>query len=273
MKKSLSTYLQIAGFFIKLVFRKTEPLSLMERTQGMIESHLDGFVIKNKPKKVNYLIEFIYPKFFKVTRKNDHVFVLLYQKQKGWIKTFYHISLEQFYFIVNRTINELLNASGFMIHGSAVAIDGKVSLFIGGSGAGKSTIIKLLKNVALAVADDMVIIKKEKDGKFYLYETPFIEKEGWFSKINERFVINNIYFLKKASFIKTKKITDNTLLFQKLSRQFWAEKPNKKQFRLLLEFTSKSNNFNFLFFPKNQESVENFFKKTKSAPYVQAFTL
>lgn len=52
----------------------------------------------------------------------------------------------------------------FLLHGAAVTVDGKASLFLGNSGSGKSTLCTdLAKQKALFMGDDLVLIYK-KDG-------------------------------------------------------------------------------------------------------------
>ena len=88
------------------------------------------------------------------------------------LTSYYHISISQFQFILRNVIQILLTENnGFILHASACVIDGKASLFTGFSGAGKSTVIKLLKTKYPALADDTVIIQKKGETFFSLPNT------------------------------------------------------------------------------------------------------
>lgn len=60
---------------------------------------------------------------------------------------------------------------GLLVHGAALMRDGAVSLFIGQSGSGKSTVVALSPE-AVALGDDMVILRPTSAG-WTAYGTPF----------------------------------------------------------------------------------------------------
>ena len=72
--------------------------------------------------------------------------------------------------------NELLEFNGFMLHSSAVMVDGKVYLFSAPSGTGKSTHTrqwkKLFGDRAVIINDDKPAIRIVED-KIYAYGTPW----------------------------------------------------------------------------------------------------
>lgn len=80
-----------------------------------------------------------------------------------------------------RKLNDYLlkNKKGVVFHSSAVSLDGNGYLFIGKSGAGKSTHARLwkeyFKDRLTVINDDKPIIKKSKD-EFIVYGTPFTGK-------------------------------------------------------------------------------------------------
>lgn len=59
---------------------------------------------------------------------------------------------------------------GCFLHAGGVILDGKGLLFAGHSGAGKSTMIKMLKERAKILCDDRIIIRRLSDG-FRIYGT------------------------------------------------------------------------------------------------------
>lgn len=90
---------------------------------------------------------------------------------------------------------------GVLVHGCGALLNGRGLLFIGSSGAGKSTIGALLHNYrdALILSDDRVMIRKKNDG-WYLYGTPWQGTLPLFSAQRAR--LTRIFFLKKAKINK-----------------------------------------------------------------------
>lgn len=72
--------------------------------------------------------------------------------------------------------NQLLDYNGFMLHSSAVMVDGKVYLFSASSGTGKSTHtrqwLKLFGERAVIINDDKPAIRMV-DSEIYAYGTPW----------------------------------------------------------------------------------------------------
>ena len=93
----------------------------------------------------------------------------------------------------------LLLYNGLMLHSSAVAYEGKVYLFSGPCGTGKSTHTRLWQSV---FGDDAQVINDDKpalrciDGTWYAYGTPWCGKNG--INQNKKAPIAGICFLKQA---------------------------------------------------------------------------
>jgi hypothetical protein len=60
----------------------------------------------------------------------------------------------------------LADRSGCYLHSDGISMDGRGFLFVGHSGAGKSTIATLLKDKAEILCDDRMIVRKWQDGYF-----------------------------------------------------------------------------------------------------------
>lgn len=71
-------------------------------------------------------------------------------------------------------INLLAGNRGIMVHGLGINDRGKGMVFVGRSGAGKSTMAEFYKDEkgAIVLNDERIIIKK-KDGRFRVYGTPW----------------------------------------------------------------------------------------------------
>jgi hypothetical protein len=69
-----------------------------------------------------------------------------------------------------------------LVHAAGVLSpdENRVFLFIGGTGSGKSTVVRLLSRRAVALNDDLILVKPERDG-WIAYGTPF-----WNTDVVER---------------------------------------------------------------------------------------
>lgn len=96
---------------------------------------------------------------------------------------------------------ELLAFDGFMLHSSAVVLDGKAYLFSAPSGTGKSTHTNLWaehfsdRDVYI-INDDKPAIKLEEDGLFYVYGTPWSGKTD--KNVNARVPLQGICFIERS---------------------------------------------------------------------------
>ena len=257
------SYFQIAGFIIKFVFYPCSSfLNTQDNTQIFIEEAFQEFLLEEINKKyfkADYTIEFHHREMFNMLFKDKGQYLLISEGNKRKVKTFYDISFAQLTNLLTRVVNELLALDGFIIHSSAICKNNLAYLFLGQSGAGKSTIISLLKKKYTPLADDSVIIRK-KQNKFFLYQIPVKEKPDFIYKSKNKYAIKKIYFLKKSKELKVEKIKNKEKILTKIMRQFWIEKPNKNQVKLMLDFIAK-NDFYFLYFPKNETLVNNLFTK------------
>lgn len=86
-----------------------------------------------------------------------------------------------------------------LLHGSVVEVDGVCYIFTAKSGVGKSTHVRMWKEVfgerAVVINDDKPLIKKE-DGKFYAYGTPWDGKHGL--SVNKRSPIKAICYIERG---------------------------------------------------------------------------
>ncbi len=258
MDVTQTVYLNIAGFNIQIFFHKTKWEFVYKKFIKETFKYYQGFINQNKPRKIDYFIDLKETSsLLTIIKKPQSYFFNLFDKLgKNRIATFYQISLIQFQMILREILLELLaNNQGFIMHGSAVGKDNIGYIFTGRNGAGKSTAMNLINPKYSALADDTVIIKKE-NGRYYLYQTPFIEKNNWVKKGQKRYLINKIFFLRKAKFYKIDKIDNKNLLTQKLISQFWTKDEIKnKQFKTLMKFISQFNSFYYLYFAKNRNKL------------------
>ena len=119
-----------------------------------------------------------------------------------------YISTGQFFY------NTLLRHSGFLLHSSAVVVDGKAYLFSAASGTGKSTHTQLWLDTfgdrAYMLNDDKPAIRYE-DGAWYAYGTPWSGKYD--ISTNARVPLAGICFLKRGEVNEIKPFTGSAAAF------------------------------------------------------------
>lgn len=263
-------YLKIAGFTIKLDFyprrKKSDQNPSFNKLFETIQTLFSGYITNSNP-HVDYTIELHRKHPIILTKQvegKSFKFIHLCQDDKDKTITFQHISISHFLILVKKIIHTLLvKNGGFIMHGSAVHFNGKALVFVGRSGAGKSTAMSLLSDKYLALADDSVIIKKQKD-IFFLYQTPFfVEKNKWIMRNKEGFEINSVFFLRKSQSFKKEKIFNKKNVALLLTRQMFTDKKDvKSQMKYLLEFVAQFNRFYFLYFAKDSQQLANLLTAT-----------
>jgi hypothetical protein len=260
MKNSSNVlYLQIAGFVIKIIFKRVKdfPIIIENEFKNFIKKNFSGFLINEG--RADFIIQIDPYKHFSALQKKIGEFLFFIKKRtRRKIITFSHISQHQFRLILSLILNELLKNKGFILHASAVAFQNKAYIFMGQPGAGKSTIMKLLSKKFNPIADDSIIIKKE-NGSYFAYQTPFMEKEYWIRREKEKYEIGGMFFLKKSRRIKIEKIKTGFLARKLLNQLRLSQKNLILDTKLLLSFLLKNkNNIYYLFFPKNREILKFF---------------
>lgn len=150
----------------------------------------------------------------------------------------------------------LLGDRGFLIHCSALNIDNKAILFLGKQGAGKSTAVSLLSSNHQILADDVGIIR-EKEGVYFFYQSPSIEKNETIIKTSKKYPIKDLIFLKKTTLFSIVKILDRKILFKKMAYQFLGNlKDMKEKMIFLFKMVNNFNNFYLLSFAKDRRKLK-----------------
>lgn len=253
-------FFQIAGFNIRINFNDTVWNIVKEELKKEIIKYLRGFILKDAPSRIHRLIEFKWEEIPKILlfKKEKESFINI-NKISGKNKTvcFYYISLVIFEKVLANIISELLiNDNGFILHASAIKINGKATIFLGESGAGKSTARLLLFPEFSSLADDQIIIRRQNNID-YLYQTPFIEKSSIIVKQPIKHPIDKIFILKKSKLFRVKRLNKKEKLFSLIFNRFQT---NRNYSANIINFVNKFNNFYYLYFTKNKTPVINFFK-------------
>jgi hypothetical protein len=95
-------------------------------------------------------------------------------------------------------VHYLAQGKGILLHSCGIELDGKGILFVGHSGAGKSTMARLWKvgEAVPILSDDRIIVRK-KDGVFWMYGTPWHGEGNFASPHGCR--LDKIYFIRHAN--------------------------------------------------------------------------
>ncbi len=241
-------YLQIAGFNIKIRFLlSAENLRYENGFIRQVRSYYKNFLTEETGQKVHYVIEVEYAHSFKVilSKSSKDVFIHLYkQVNKKKVKTFYHLSGSQFQILVRKATHDLLvESKGFILHASASKIVRQAAVFLGESGAGKSTTMRILASHYTPLGDDSIIIKREGSA-FYCYSSALHERNDWFFKSFEKNELGVICFIKKSKMTLASKITDKQEIIDLLGKQLFSEKEDvTKQMENLIYFVERYNKF------------------------------
>jgi hypothetical protein len=140
--------------------------------------------------------------------------------EKNSVEVPFHISQAQFELIIKKILFEKMSSNYFFIHGSAVADSQGGAIFLGKSGAGKSTISKQLscsKNMR-KISDDIIGIRIIHD-TFFLTQTPFIETHWEYIRSDAEVPLTAIYLLKKADTFSISKPLSAARTFELLIEQ------------------------------------------------------
>ena len=260
----MEIYIEVASYKIKINLKLDEVTGdVKSATKRNFEisllSYFDKFISKNKFKKADYEIDIVPYNIFRsfVTYKENTFILLFTNLSKNKVASFYQVSPYQFRFVFEYVMAVLLNESrGFVIHSSVILKNNKADLFIGTSGAGKSTISSFLAKKYTKLSDDTSYVKT-LNSKFYFYEGPEIYKD-WGKREARRYELGNIYFLKKAKFFKAEKIADKEKVLDTLKDGIHNLSPTS--IKNLLKFVDRFNNFYTLYFDKEEKEALEFYK-------------
>ena len=211
--KSNIIYLRISGFTFKFIFHDTEYHYSKELFLKMFRSSFKGFFVAESNQKPHFSIHIIQKNEVKVWRQNNENYIEFYStaKKRNNITTFYTISIQQLSLLIRYALQSLLRDNGFFMHGACSIFDNNANIFLGDSGTGKSTILKLAKKFTTPFADDIFIIRKI--GRDYIcFQSPIFDKQRWIIKNHLGYKIRNIYFLEHSNKFEIRNLTKEEIL-------------------------------------------------------------
>lgn len=251
--------ISIAGFNLLLNFYPVQDYAQSKKIFKKTLLHcLNGFIIPNTDQQV----------YITFNIQDTATYEIIYSKKKSFVEIaefdknnvvnlHYQLSVPQFLLILANLLSSLLqHHDGFILHGSAALRNNKADIYIGQSGSGKSTIIKLLKNEFPSIADDQIYIRK-RQGVFMLYQTPYMENAPWIQKTHKPFTIGKIYLLHQDTMTIVKKISEQEATPILLENLILTEKDNKLSVKNVFHFSTVTKNFYTLHFNlKRQQLID-----------------
>ncbi len=90
---------------------------------------------------------------------------------------------------------------GLVVHGTGFDLDGVGALFVGASGAGKTTVASTAP-LDRVLSDDGPVVRRDKRGNFLIYASPFRQihafSDAESDDTKKKSLLRNIYFLNKS---------------------------------------------------------------------------
>lgn len=196
-------YIEVIDSIIKVVF-ESDKTSTARRN---IERMYGGYIVNNPGNHAPAYTLFVHDNYeYTFLRRNGKAFISFFEeKQNGRIDLPNTADSIQLDLLMRIIIHDLARKKDmFILHTSAVLVNGMARVFIGRNGIGKSTIVKMLKHDFPPLCDDKIIVKKEKN-RLFLYQVPYRETNN-FKKSNSRYPIGGFYVLKQDVKMDIRKI-------------------------------------------------------------------
>jgi len=253
--------LLIAGFTIKIVFLPTEWPEKKDLLINLIKRYFEPFITSNQ-KRVDATINIIEISGIPFINRQKIEFSQYFQKKrKNVYEMYYHISIFELSQLLLIAIINLLGKDGFLLHASSVLVKNRVVMFIGKSGAGKSTTMKMLKDSFPPFSDDCVAIKKS--GNEYLcFQVPWIEKDSSLIKLSQKGLkITALFFLVKNRPFSLKKVNQLHMFHQVMLNTWTVNKASKDTLYSVAQFVNSENNIFSRILNMSKNDEENLIKE------------
>jgi hypothetical protein len=250
-----SVNLQIAGFIIRVNFIKIIDESSRFNMEKYFKKAYRGFIYPTIPSRIDFTINLSDKIPTLLLKRNTSNFLFFYKSNSnksvtanshmGWI----HFSL-----LFKDILSRLLKSKGFILHASASKIGQNHIVFLGENGAGKSTITQLLKPKGKVLADDSIIIKEE-NGRYYLYQTPFVEKNR-VKRTSKKYLLTSLMFLKKSSLCRLLPLERSSITKLFLKQLYSDNASYLTDIKVAFRFLTKFDHFYELQFTKDDKVLE-----------------
>lgn len=155
--------------------------------------------------------------------------------------------------------------SGLLLHSSGVAVGGRSFIFVGKTGAGKSTIIKKFSGIKRIkpeikfLSDEIMLVEKNGGNRFFSFATPFwgeLSPDLFGGHGTEGYKIARMFFLRKSSRTFVRKMSPDEFIKNLLQNALFFSKDVSSAGKILCIADGLS---------KNIDACELFFRKDFSA--------
>jgi len=259
---SNSIYLDLTGFIFKITFKvniQEIGVTGRDKFKNEIGYIFSNCIIRGKiPSKIDLYVDIYDPNLLELIheKNSNRVYQLLFTVvSENRIATSIQINIHQFRMILWNYYSKFLNKNkGFVLHSSGVSVGGNAFLFLGHSGAGKSTAARLLSKYYPQIADDTGVLCHEKK-QYYYFSLPLPEKVSWIRRDNTRYNMGKVFFVKKSKEFKIEKIIDKEVVLKKFINQGFTSDDTRSIMPYILDFVSSFSDFYYLYFDKNAEKL------------------
>lgn len=252
-----SIYIRIAGFIIRLnfVYKSEHGFDVFTSTLKRDISQSIKNLIIDPLNKLDFSITFAGRVLNNgLARKGNKVFSFTFEeKNNRHIIALNQLSVYQFQLLFIYVILKLLiKNDGFSLHSSSCLINDKIFLFVGKSGAGKTTISNMLGNSFKKIGDENSIIRKIK-GKYVYHQMPFIDSTANKQMIKPTSNLGGIFFIKKSKSTRLVKILDKERVINTIIESLATEENDLRFFlKNVVDFVDNFDKFYFLYFSKEK---------------------
>lgn len=251
-------FLLIADVCIRIVFHHADLTYLQDLLLGAFLAATKGFCTTIRPQKPYFTIRIREEKHavYSITKKNEkNEFLLIGKSKQKILTTYYHIGVAQLLHLITKIVMETLSGKAFLLHASAVKIGNHAVLFLGKSGAGKSTIATLLSHRYKFLADDLILLKKVKS-KYQCFQLPFIEKVSGYKRQPRGFEVRAVVFIKKAPYCRLTSVRQKDRVINKIANQIMIENRVKdKRVAYAMDLSACRISFYNLSFTKDRNMI------------------
>lgn len=227
----------IGGVSIIFIFHKTEWMIKKIILWNAIKKHLNGFIsIKNKHQITINVVEIKGVPLVKKSHKHYGLYFRFISNAEYEI--YYHTGIIEIIQLLQLVLIQYLKGQGFLLHSSGIIVRNQAVLFMGDSGAGKTTTLEMTRKKYIPIADDSIIIKKEND-QFSCYQTPAFDKVNWISRTSNRYELGKIFFIYKNQSFLIEKLSALDF-FPLLTRSLWIKEViDKKTAKLCINLSKR----------------------------------
>lgn len=271
-------YIRIAFFIVKICFFK--PRAEIERecarkmrqfVQVLKKSYTE---VHPNGKKIHAVINIFDLSLHEASiihrtigKNKANTYIHLYSQNGSTFGASYAMSNSQLRFIVIKICIELLaRNNSILLHASSLRINDKVYIFTGDSGAGKSTIVKLLGTAFIPFTDELLVIQRTKNG-YVVGQSFFAEKNKKIKADPFLYPLHSFYFIHQSKQTRVTKIKNKQLVLRKLSKQLRTDsRHGTTQFAYITRFVDTFPSFFDLFFEKNKRATVALFSHHNKRP-------